>query len=192
MIWHDLIAVQIPLWEKVFRTFAVYAGILVLLRLAGKRDLAQITTFDLVVILLLSNVVQNAIIGPDNSVLGGLFGAALLIGVNAVVVRLTTRSERAVRIFEGSPTVLVRDGKYDDTALSREGLTRSEVDAAVRRQGADTTERIETAELTPGGTMVVNLKPEAQTATKSDIAALRQQLDALQGQLTALLARGAT
>ncbi len=124
MIWHDLVVVQIPLLEKVFRTFAVYAGILLLLRLAGKRDLAQITTFDLVVILLLSNVVQNAIIGPDNSVLGGLFGAALLIGANAVVVRLTVRSERAERIFEGTPTVLIRDGEYDDKALSREGLNR--------------------------------------------------------------------
>lgn len=191
MIWHDLVVVQIPLLEKVFRTFAVYAGIVILFRLAGKRDLAQITTFDLVVIFLLSNVVQNAIIGPDNSVLGGLFGAALLFGANALVARISVRSDRAVRLLQGSPTVLIRDGRYDEKALRREGLSSAEVNAAVRRQGAESVDRIETASLTPGGTMVVDLKPDAQTATKGDVAALREQLDAVQSQLTMLLGRPA-
>src|SRR5437763_7052349 len=106
---HDLFSVGIPLAEKVIRTVGVYLAIAVLLRLAGKRDLAQLNTFDLVVMLLLSNVVQNAIIGPDNSLVGGVIGAAILVAVNAVVVRSAAASPRLERVFEGTPTVLIDD-----------------------------------------------------------------------------------
>src|SRR5947209_20581129 len=103
MIAHDLWHVQIPVLEKIIRTVAVYGGLAVLLRLAGKRDLAQLNTFDLVVVLLLSNVVQNAIIGNDNSLVGGLIGAAVLVLVNAAVVRASVSSETLARAFEGRP-----------------------------------------------------------------------------------------
>ena len=92
-IGKDLWQIGIPVAEKAIRTGAVYGGIIVLLRLGGKRDLAQLNSFDLVVLLLLSNVVQNAVIGNDNSLAGGLFGAGVLVGVNAVVVRTVRRSD---------------------------------------------------------------------------------------------------
>ena len=86
--WTHIFTFDIPIWEKVLRTIVVYAAIVILLRVMGKRNLAQVNTFDLVVIFLLSNVVQNAIIGPDNSLGGGLVGAAVLIVVNNIVIPL--------------------------------------------------------------------------------------------------------
>src|SRR5689334_5231607 len=110
----DLFTMGVPVLEKGIRTVAVYAGLLLLLRLAGKRDLAQLNSFDFVVLLLLSNVVQNAVIGEDNSLAGGLLGACVLIAVNALLVRLTRRSDVATRILEGESTTLVRDGAIDE------------------------------------------------------------------------------
>src|SRR3954451_14100376 len=103
---HHLFHVDVSVTEKILRTLIVYAALAVLLRLAGKRDLAQLNTFDLVVMLLLSNVVQNAVIGADDSLVGGLFGAAVLVAGNAVVVRASVADERLARVFEGTPTVL--------------------------------------------------------------------------------------
>ncbi|HUS62294.1 MAG TPA: hypothetical protein VMY34_08860, partial [Acidimicrobiales bacterium] len=100
MIAHDLFTIGIPILEKVLRTVAIYGGVLALLRIGGKRDLAQLNSFDLVVLLLLSNVVQNAVIGDDTSLLGGLIGAATLVAVNALVVRLVRRNAVLVPIFE--------------------------------------------------------------------------------------------
>src|SRR3954453_8639695 len=107
-ITDDLFTMGTPIVEKGIRTVAVYAGLLVLLRLAGKRDLAQLNSFDFVVLLLLSNVVQNAVIGEDNSLVGGLLGACILVGVNAVVVRTARRSEKATMLLEGTSTTLVK------------------------------------------------------------------------------------
>src|SRR5215207_10347344 len=121
-MWKDLTELGVSLPDKMIRTIAVYLVLAALLRLAGKRDLAQLNSFDLVVMLLLSNVVQNAIIGPDNSLLGGLVGAAVLLSFNAVVVRTVTRSQVATDLFEGKPTELIRDGRLDEPALRRLGL----------------------------------------------------------------------
>src|SRR4051794_18642992 len=118
---HHLFHVDISLAEKVVRTVLVYLALAVLLRLAGKRDLAQLNSFDLVVMLLLSNVVQNAIIGSDNSLLGGIVGAAVLVAVNAIFVRLSAANPSLAHLFEGHETVLVDDGRYDKRALRREG-----------------------------------------------------------------------
>src|SRR3954452_531641 len=107
---HNLLHLDVSLLEKTIRTVGIYFAIALLLRLAGKRDLAQLNTFDLVVMLLLSNVVQNALIGNDNSLLGGLISAAVLVTVNAVVVRLAASQPQLGRVFEGTETVLVDDG----------------------------------------------------------------------------------
>jgi uncharacterized membrane protein YcaP (DUF421 family) len=176
---HDLFTMGIPLAEKVLRTVAVYGGLLLLLRLGGKRDLAQLNTFDLVVLLLLSNVVQNAVIGNDNSLWGGLLGALALIVVNSVVVRVARASDASVRLFEGSPEVLVHDGEIDHASLLRLGLRRADVVAALRRQGASTLAEVEEASLEPGGSIVVRLRPEAENATKGDVARLEAKLDRL-------------
>ncbi|MGH9094608.1 MAG: DUF421 domain-containing protein [Acidimicrobiales bacterium] len=169
----------IPILEKAIRTAGVYAGILILLRVAGKRDLAQLDSFDLVVLLLLSNVVQNAIIGNDTSLSGGLLGAALLVAVNAVVVRVARASDRGVRVFEGSPTVLVSDGQHNIGVIRRLGLRRSDVTTALRRQGANDVDEVAEAVLEPGGAIVVTLKPEEETVKVRDLARLEAKLDAL-------------
>ena len=100
-MWHSMFVVQIPVLEKILRTVLVYATILILFRLTGKRDLATFNMFDFVVMFLLSNVVQNAIIGSDSSLSGGMIGAVTLVAVNAVLNRLITASDRAARILEG-------------------------------------------------------------------------------------------
>ena len=174
----DLFTMGIPIAEKGIRTVAVYAGLLALLRLAGKRDLAQLNSFDFVVLLLLSNVVQNAVIGEDNSLIGGLVGAGILVGVNAAVVRLTRHSDVAVRLLEGTPTILVRDGKINHEAIKRLGLREDNVVAIVRRQGANTVEEVAEATLMPGGTIAVRLDEDDENATKADVRRLEEKLDA--------------
>jgi uncharacterized membrane protein YcaP (DUF421 family) len=169
----------IPVLEKVLRTVGVYVGLLVLLRVAGKRDLAQLNSFDLVVLLLLSNVVQNAVIGPDNTLTGGLLGAAVLVAANAAVVRFVNRDDRLLRAFEGSPTVLVRDGEVDHAALAKLGLRPSDVRTALSRQGADTLADVAEARLEPGGAIVLELAADATPARRSDLARLDAKLDEL-------------
>ncbi|MGY1681152.1 DUF421 domain-containing protein [Geodermatophilus sp. SYSU D01176] len=175
----EIWTLDVPAGEKVVRTIAVYAALALLLRVAGKRNLAQLNSFDLVVVLLLSTVVQDALIGPDDSVTGGLLAAAVLIATNAVVVRVISRSERAVRLFEGADVPLIRDGRFLDGFLRREGLRRADVEAALRAQGADGAGDVAEAALSPGGTIVVWLKPPRMSATRADIDALHRRLDAL-------------
>lgn len=175
-VWTDVWQVQIPLLEKVVRTVLVYGGLAVLLRVGGKRDLAQLNSFDLVVMLLLSNVVQNAVIGNDNSLTGGLLGAAVLVVVNSAVVRLSNRHPSLIRAFEGAPTLLVRDGRPVEGALRRLGLRNADVVAACRRQGADDISEIKEATLNPGGTIVVTLDEDAHDVTIRDLRAENERL----------------
>lgn len=175
----DLFTMGIPAVEKGIRTVAVYLGILILLRLAGKRDLAQLNTFDFVVLLLLSNVVQNAIIGPDNTLSGGLLGAAILVAGNSLLVRVVRRNESLVRLFEGTPTSLVCDGTLDRDAIARLGLREEDVIQALRHQGANDADEVQSATLEPGGSIVVVLKEDEENATKADVRRLEAKLDAL-------------
>jgi len=180
---HHLFQLDISLTEKVIRTLLVYLALAVLLRLAGKRDLAQLNSFDLVVMLLLSNVVQNAVIGPDNSLTGGVVGAAVLVAINSIVVRASAVSAPLANLFEGKETVLAKNGRYDDRALRREGLRRADVDAALRRQGAGDVSQVDQATLGTGGAVVVTLKPESAPATKADVAAIAAALNRLEKRL---------
>src|SRR3954465_6443414 len=111
-MWTDLTHLDISVLDKIVRTVVIYFGLIVLLRLAGKRDLAQLNSFDLIVVLLLSNVVQNAVIGPDNSLVGGLIGAATLLAVNAAFVHVIRPLPGISALLEGTPTVLARSGKW--------------------------------------------------------------------------------
>jgi uncharacterized membrane protein YcaP (DUF421 family) len=199
-MWNDLVNMGIGAPDKIIRTVVVYLALAILLRLAGKRDLAQLNSFDLVVVLLLSNVVQNAIIGPDNSLVGGLIGAAVLVGFNALMVRLSLTSERSYRVMEGTATVLARDGHWDNDALRREGLRQADVDAALRRQNANSVKEVQEVRLEPGGAVVTTVSPSMKTATKADIAALASGLRRLddervariEAKLDELLARTST
>ena len=178
-ISNDLFTMGVPIAEKAIRTVAVYFGILLLLRLAGKRDMAQLNSFDFVVLLLLSNVVQNAVIGNDNSLAGGALGAAILVIGNSVIVRLVRRNAVAVRLFEGTPTVLVHEGQLDHEAIRHVGLREDDVVQALRHQGANDAEEVQEAVLEPGGSIVVTLMEQEENATKADVRRLEAKLDAL-------------
>jgi uncharacterized membrane protein YcaP (DUF421 family) len=126
---------DIPLAEKLLRSVVVYGFLLASFRLSGKRQLGQMTPFDLVVLLIISNVVQNALIGNDNSLGGGLVGAATILVLNALLAWVTYRSKRVQRIVEHAPTILVRHGQILWANLERERLSLSEFHAALRREG---------------------------------------------------------
>jgi uncharacterized membrane protein YcaP (DUF421 family) len=178
-MWDNLMHLDLSVWEKVLRTVAVYLVLAVLIRVAGKRDLAQLNAFDLVVMLLLSNVVQNAVIGPDNTLLGGVIGAVVLVVVNAGIVRAARRNDRISRLLEGTSTTLARDGRWDDEALRHEGLRKADAEAALRRQNANSVHDVETVSIEPGGAIVATLREELQSATRADIDRLEAKLDAL-------------
>src|SRR6201996_9371372 len=126
-IWTDMFVLGIPVLEKILRPLLVYLFLIVALRLAGKRELAQLNPFDLVVLLTLSNTVQNAIIGDDNSVTGGIIGAFTLLAINWIVMWLLYRAPRVNAALEGSPATLVRDGELDHAALRHEHITYEEL-----------------------------------------------------------------
>ncbi|MFJ7906919.1 DUF421 domain-containing protein [Kitasatospora sp. NPDC096204] len=189
-MWHDLVAVQIPIVEKVLRTIAVYALILVLFRLAGKRGLAGLNTFDMVVVFLLSNVVQNAIIGNDNSLLGGVIGAVTLVAVNAGVTRWLARDPRAARVLEGRATTVVRDGRLVPGALRDLALRPSELEHAIRIQNGDDLGEVARARLEPDGQLLVEIKADEQNATRGDVEELRRRLAEIERLLAAIAADG--
>jgi uncharacterized membrane protein YcaP (DUF421 family) len=185
---NDMFVMEIPILEKMLRTVLVYAVIIVLFRLTGKRGLASLNTLDFVVIFLLSNVVQNAIIGADNSLLGGAVGAVTLVAVNTALNRLIAASPVAARVFEGTATTVISDGRVDGRAMRRLGLRRGELEHAVRIQDGDTTDDVELGLLEPSGQLVLTLAPRAQPATRGDLAVLLARLDHIDQQLT--IARG--
>lgn len=121
--------------EKLLRPIMVYIALMVIFRVASKRELAQATLFDFLIILLISNVVQNAIIGNDNSVLGALAGAITLVVLAGTLNRLTARSKKARQKLEGSPELLVRDGKIDDAMMRKQSVSRNDLLSAIRKQG---------------------------------------------------------
>lgn len=172
---HHLLHLGISPWEKTLRTVAVYLALLVLLRLGGKRQLAQLTTFDLIVLLLLSNVVQNAVIGPDDSLTGGLLGAAVLVALNYLLVRATFLHKLASRLLQGAPTPLVRGGEVDDVALRRQLITRAELEAALRRQGIGGFDDVDEVVLEPEGSLNAKQKPQP---TLADVLAALERIEA--------------
>src|SRR5690242_18822772 len=151
--WSHMFALSLPVLEKILRPIVVYVFLIVALRLAGKRELAQLNPFDLVVLLTLSNTVQNAIIGEDNSVTGGLVGAATLLVVNYFVVRLLYGHAKLERLVEGDEDVLIDKGKILKKRLQDELITMPELEAAAHRQGFARLADVEKAILEPGGTI---------------------------------------
>ena len=144
-----------PLLDIVVRCVVIYLMLLVGLRLTGKRQVGQLTPFDLLLLLLLSNAVQNAMIGPDTSLIGGLVAAATLIGLNYAVARLSKSSGRASRILEGSPTLLIRDGDFLEANLTHEGISRSDILRALREHGVEDPSTVRSAILEVDGSISV-------------------------------------
>lgn len=165
MVLHDLVQFSwIDIADKAIRTVAVYAAVLAVLRFFGKRQLAQLNAFDLVVVLLLSNVVQNAIIGPDNSLVGGLVGAVVLVAVNSLVVRTAFRYPSLSVHLQGRESRLVSDGRIQERELRRELISSKELEAALRRQGVDGVAAVDEVDLMPEGDFFVQPKPQPSLA----------------------------
>jgi len=172
--------------EKVLRAFLIYAFLIVGLRLAGKRELAQLNPFDLVVLLTISNTVQNAIIGNDNSLTGGLIGAATLLLVNHFVVRLLYSHQRLERIIGGSPTALIEHGHVRKERLKQELITHGELKAAAHKQGFSGLDEIDSAVLDPGGNIEFIAKEPTPLMQRHE--EIMKRLDQLSAQVAALRA----
>jgi uncharacterized membrane protein YcaP (DUF421 family) len=191
-MWENMFDLDVSVLEKVLRPVIVYAFLIVGFRLAGKRELAQLNAMDLVVLLTIANTVQNAIIGNDNSVTGGLIGAATLLALNYAVVRFLFTHPKFDRIVEGEPTPLVEHGQMDRGRMQRELVTRAELEIAAHRQGYATLEAIDTAVLEPSGVIsFVGKEPPPAEVLRDE---LTSRMDAIGQQLaelrSALAARG--
>lgn len=189
-VWRGVFQLPMPVVEKVLRSVLVYFALVVLLRIFGKRELAQLNPFDLVVLLSLSNTVQNAFIGDDNSITGGLLGAFTLLLTNYLVVRFVFRHRRLDQLFEGTPTVLIADGELQLKAMARELLSEAELLTVAHRQGFRNLEHVQTCVLEPGGTFYMEGKENATAATTLELSGETSQLlkrfDAISEELAAL------
>ncbi len=172
-IWTHLLHPEISIFEKMLRPIIVYVFLLIGLRLAGKRELAQLNAFDLIVLLTLSNTVQNAIIGNDNSVLGGLIGATTLLTLNYVVVRIAHRHKKFDRLIEGRADILMKDGKIVRNHLERELITHAQLLAAAHKQGISSLHEVERCILEPTGTITfMEKRPTADSSRHDEIKTL--------------------
>ncbi|MCX4774390.1 DUF421 domain-containing protein [Streptomyces sp. NBC_01260] len=179
-MWHDMFVVQVPIAEKVLRTVLVYVIIVALFRFSGKRGLANLNTFDFVVIFLLANVVQNAIIGSDNSLLGGVIGAVTLVALNALLNRWLAADSRVALIAEGASTTVIKDGSISKSASKRLALRPSELEHAVRLQNGETVDDVALGSLEPDGHLVIVLKPSKTQASRGDIDRLEERLTTIE------------
>jgi uncharacterized membrane protein YcaP (DUF421 family) len=178
-ILRDMFVLGLPVAEKIFRPVVVYVFLVVSLRLAGKRELAQLNPFDLVVLLTISNTVQNAIIGEDNSVTGGLIGAATLLIVNHFVVRYLYGHKGLERVVEGDPDILIENGVIKTERLHKELITLNELTAAAHKQGFSSLDEVDLAVLDPGGTISFCAKrPTPESERHAELVARLDQLSA--------------
>jgi uncharacterized membrane protein YcaP (DUF421 family) len=182
----NMFHLPLPVLEKIARPVVVYLFLIVFLRVFGKRELAQLNPFDLVVLLSLSNTVQNAIIGDDNSVTGGVIGAFSLLAINWVLMRLLFKMPKVNDALEGTKTVLIKRGIVDPAALDKETLTELELLSVVHKQGLNDFSEVETCVLEPNGTFYVEaMKP---TLDETHIAGLKDAIDALSLEIKAMRA----
>jgi uncharacterized membrane protein YcaP (DUF421 family) len=189
-IWADMFYLGLPVLEKILRPVIVYAVLVVGLRLAGKRELAQLNPFDLVVLLTLSNTVQNAIIGNDTSVTGGVIGAATLLLINYVVVRFLYGHKEIEQLVEGDADALIENGQIRMDRLEKEVITLAELEVAAHRQGFGSLNEVERAVLEPGGTIAfVGRKPEPESVRHQELVA---RLDQIARELAAVRAAQAS
>jgi uncharacterized membrane protein YcaP (DUF421 family) len=152
----------IPWWEFIVRGLLIYGFLLLVLRLTGKRQIGQLAPFDLVLLLMLSNTVQNAMIGGDTSIVGGLISATTLLVVNGLVGRITYKSKRLERLIEGRPEILIHDGKLFADVMEREQLTHHELNAALRAAGCASISEVHYAILENTGQVSVHPKKPPQ------------------------------
>lgn len=146
---------DIPIWEKILRSVVIYLFILLAFRFTGKRQVGQLTPFDLVVLLIISNVVQNAVIGNDNSLGGGILGAVTILALNWAVVEISYRFKPLRRVMTGEPTLLVHDGNVLKGHMERERITMEDLEAALRKSGVASLDQVRFAVLEENGQISV-------------------------------------
>ena len=151
----NLFDVPVPLLEKALRPIIVYLFLILCFRLFGRRELAQLNPLDLTVLLMLSNTVQNAIIGEDNSLLGGIIGAVALLAANWLVNYLAYRHPQVANLLEGEPRVLIERGEINQAAMRHEEISLQDLDEAIHREGVEHVQRVKWAHLEPSGTITV-------------------------------------
>ena len=147
--------IAVPWWELVIRSVVIYIFLIVLLRITGKRQVGQLAPFDLVLLLVLSNAVQNSMNAGDNSLVGGMIAATTLIAMNYVVAMLTFRSKKAEALIEGRPQVLIHNGKLFESVLTDARMTHHELNAALRQAGCLSMEDVHCAMLENNGAVSV-------------------------------------
>jgi len=173
-VLQSMFHMPLPVLEKVLRPVIVYLCLIFFLRVFGKRELAQLNPFDLVVLLSLSNTVQNAIIGDDNSVSGGIIGAFALLAINWLLMRLLYRAPKVTSALAGSKTTLIEDGVVDDAAMKKETLTHDELISVLNKNGFNHPEDVKLCVLEPNGTFYVEGKTPTMEAVHS-----KELMDAL-------------
>lgn len=183
---NDLFDLGVSLTDKALRTVAVYLAVAILVRIGGKRGIAQLNNFDFVVMFLMSNVVQNAIIGPDNSLIGGLVGVVILVAVNSMVVRLAAAVPTIGRIVEGQPVVLARYGHYIPSALRRAGIRKDDLNVILQLRGAESVSDTELVRQEPGGAILVRLRPDEEDVERGDLDELCRRLERIENKLNDL------
>jgi len=169
-ILHSMFHMQLPFVEKILRPVIVYLCLIVFLRLFGKRELAQLNPFDLVVLLSLSNTVQNAMIGDDNSVSGGVIGAFALLAINWLLMRIIYRAPKVTSALQGSATTLIRDGQVLEDALKEETLSHEELISVLNKNGFNDPSDVAVCVLEPNGTFFVKGKtPTTETVHSGEL-----------------------
>jgi uncharacterized membrane protein YcaP (DUF421 family) len=187
-IWKDMFVLGLPLAEKILRPICVYAFLVISLRLSGKRELVQLNPFDLVVLLTLSNTVQNAIIGDDNSVSGGIIGATSLLAVNYLVVRFLYGHKRIDQLVEGHADVLIENGAVRLDRLKKELISPTQLEAAARKQGFESLNDVQKCILEPGGNLTfIGKKPATDDIRHQEVVErlknLMEEVVRLRGEL---------
>ncbi len=180
-MWHNMFVPELSVAEKILRPVLVYVVLVVLVRLAGRRELAQLNSFDLIVLMMLANTVQNATIGNDNSMVGGLIGVSALLLANYLVVRFLYHHPRVDRLLEGAPTVLIQDGLVIQGNLAREAITEEELMEAVRKQGLGSAGEVAEAVLETGG--VISVVPRKPSPAEERLHLLEGKLDEIREEL---------
>ncbi len=188
-MWENMFGLDLGVLEKVIRPVLVYVFLLVGLRLAGKRELAQLNAMDLVVLLMIANTVQNSIIGNDNSVTGGLVGAATLLALNYAVVRFLFVHPKFDELVEGSPSVLMEDGKLNRRQMQRELITKQELEIAAHRQGFGSLREVNQCTLEPSGVISFTGKePTPSEAMRDELVAKLDEISLQLAEVKAALA----
>ena len=159
-MWH----LSLPWWEFILRGIVVYVFLIVILRITGKRQVGQLAPFDLVLLLVLSNAVQNSMNGGDNSLLGGMISATALIAVNYAVGFMTFRSRKLEQLIEGRPMVLIHNGQLFEDVMAHAQLTHHELNSALRQAGCDCVSEVHCAILENNGAISVTPREKTSAA----------------------------